>query len=324
MTTELELLDLLQAGTGVEGVVAELEAALVSGDLARVIEQLRCLVPLSAHDDTLAEVLGEYHDAVLEKGLSALPRERLNRLLQQPGLLVDLQEEVLLAETPYWEARLDGVVPERPLTPVVLAAPKPGDTDITRNPVAAMPAAPAPTVAVERTGSRLGWLISLAAAAAVAAFWIWPGETQWGWQQRGALTAELAAPEYLRHLAQLAGNFEKSSLDSAPALDRRLTEMLAGCQSLLEAPHPQLAEADRKWLKERCEAWVNKFEAQRQRLRAPDVGAEVVADVRVQSLEIVKTLREKLNERAELLGKQAGHGAPGGWTKGTIGEIRPS
>jgi hypothetical protein len=305
MTTELDLLDLLNAGSNDSRLVAELEAALVSERLAAVIDDLQRLVPLSAHDDTLAEVLGEHQDDVLEKGLSALPRERLNRLLQQPGLLVDLQEEVLLAETPYWEARLDGVVPEQPLTPVVLPAPKQGDTDITRNPVAAMPAAPAPAAAVERTGSRLGWLIPLAAAAAVAAFWIWPGESPWGWQQRGAFTAELAAPEYLRHLAQLAGSFEKSSLDSAPALDRRLTEMLAGCRSLLEAPHPQLAEADRKWLRERCEAWETKFKEQQQRLRAPDVGAEVVADVRVQSLKIVNTLREKLNERAELLGKQA-------------------
>lgn len=311
--TDTELLDLISLDRPVEWVVQQLETALLSPRLPEVAASLRRLLGTPHTQDTLPDVLGEYDQQVLAEGLRALPRERLNHLLRQPELLSELQEEILLAESPYWERLLSHMsaaspqtvaeaAPSLPSVAVAAGPPPAPDSSLVAN---ATPQATAPAPGAANPRRRNGWLAAVAAAAAVwAVVSIWPGETRWGWQRPGVLTAEVSAPDYLRLLSERAGEFDQGDLTTAAGLDRRLTEMLAACQALNEAPHRPLTPNDRKWLQERCRDWIDKLEKERSRLRVTDVDTAVVREVRDASQKIIRTLRDKLNERANLIAER--------------------
>jgi len=304
MSTEStpDLRELLTLGGSSPRLVDRLEGALLSPRLPDVVASLRRLLGAGTAREALDDVLGGHRADVLAEGLAGLPPERLNRLLRQPELLPALQEELLLAEAPYWERRLAEALP----APQWDLADEPVVEEVVVRPLEPQPESVSGRERSSRgRGRRASWLVALAGAALVAAVWLWPGDPRWGWQRSGALTVELGAPEYLRHLAQLAGEFDTGSTETVSGLDRRLTEMLAACQLLIESPHPQLAATDRDWLRERCQAWMSKLDQQRARLREPGVSSALLASVREESRQIVQTLREKLNERAAGLEKGA-------------------
>ncbi len=68
------------------------------------------------------QLLGDHLPAILAGGLASLPRSSLEQLLEQPQLLLQLQELLLCAGSPYWE-QLSGSLPE--LSPLALPSPGP-------------------------------------------------------------------------------------------------------------------------------------------------------------------------------------------------------
>src|SRR4051794_28578015 len=80
------------------------ERRLVGFELDGLVAELTAIHrPSAAARPTLREVLNGQADQVRSSGLSCLSREQLRQLLLRPGLLLELQEEVLCSGAPYWD-----------------------------------------------------------------------------------------------------------------------------------------------------------------------------------------------------------------------------
>src|SRR4051794_29689530 len=81
-----------------------LERRLVGLDLGALVTELSAIHrPAPPARSTLREVLDGRLDQVRASGLGCLTRDQLRLLLTRPGLLLELQEEVLSAGAPYWD-----------------------------------------------------------------------------------------------------------------------------------------------------------------------------------------------------------------------------
>ncbi len=173
---------------------AWLEGHLVNTDLAALVAELEAVHSEQTGDLSLVDVLRDRRDAVLSRGLAALPAEGLKSLLRNPRLLLELQELILTEGGPCW---LDGAAE---------AASKQDDLERAWNRLndplpqtsraAVLPVVPAPRRAVPLTR----WIAIFAAAAAIVlgVFLVErrPGGDQgaasgWGWSRPGALAGDL-------------------------------------------------------------------------------------------------------------------------------------
>src|SRR5437868_494885 len=81
-----------------------LEGQLLGFDLAALVAELEAVQPPGPKPGaTLPKILGGEREAVLDRGLAALPPERLRLLLRRPRLLLDLQELVLVEGGARWQ-----------------------------------------------------------------------------------------------------------------------------------------------------------------------------------------------------------------------------
>src|SRR4051812_19800390 len=81
-----------------------LERRLVGLDLGALVTELSAIHrPAPAGRSTLREVLNGQLEQVRRSGLGCLSRDQLRQLLTRPGLLLELQQEVLSAGGPYWD-----------------------------------------------------------------------------------------------------------------------------------------------------------------------------------------------------------------------------
>jgi hypothetical protein len=281
---------------------------LVGLDLAQLVAELSAVhAPPAGGAPWLAEVLGEWQEAVLREGLQALPPERLRQLLRWPRLLLELQELVLSEGGPYWnqvgrtsaaleeqvarghrqlEAFLAAAARQRPATPAVL--PLRGALAWYRRP----------------------WVVSLATAAAVLlavlAYQRYdpPGRPSpqavagWGWSKPGALPEDVSADAYLNALADAAGEWFKKRPEDPVALAQRLGEFRQGCSVLLLAEHRPLAAADRQWLVERCRLWAGKLDQHRQAVEAGQDPLHVRAAADQTVNQLVDALRTRAGQLA--------------------------
>jgi hypothetical protein len=199
---------------------------------------------------TLDEVLGTDLAPVLSGGLATLSAEKLRELLRRPRLLLELQERVLSAGAPYWDAQL-GRSPE-------LARAGVRSRRRFQRHLASVARARQPL----RVKLRPVFVLAAAAVVTIAAVIGWetllrrPDPGVWGWLRPGVLTANVSAPQYFLGLAAAAEEWDKQQRESTQDLARRLLELRAGCSALIAAPHVALADADRAWLRERCRAWA--------------------------------------------------------------------
>jgi hypothetical protein len=235
-----------------------LERHLVGLELADVIAGIEALGGRSANGTTLAQLLGDRRAAVLERGLSALSREQLQALLRQPRRLLELQELVLRDGGAYWR-NLPLSADHRRIVDNAWTVVESG-----------LSSAPQPATASAPGGiaqRRVPWAaFSIAAALLIGLFGWWQfqqsrGPTSgWGFDKPGVLAAEMPARDYLNSLADAAGEWFNKHPSRVEGLTKRLTEFRHGCDTLLAAPHPQLAAADREWLLDRCRVWAGKLD----------------------------------------------------------------
>lgn len=276
-----------------------LERHLAGPDLAALVAELTAVHGGDA-GPALEEVLRGAEQRVRETGLTGLALEKLRVLLAHPQLLLELQEWLLLAESPYWER-------------TILAAPaldhefergrhvaRFGPTGTVR------PHAPEP-VRGNRAWYREAWFASLATAAAVllavyayqlftARPTVEPVATAWGWNKKDALRQDGPSDAYFNQLADGAAEWFQEKPETPAGLARRIGELRAGCSQLIILTDSQsLTAADRLWLKDHCRRWGAQLDKQRDALEA---GANL-EEVRAQTDAVVRELVESLRKRAQ-------------------------
>jgi hypothetical protein len=281
-----------------------LERQLVGLDLADLVAELEAVHGSEAARDEpgdLDALLGDRRDAVLERGLSAVPSETLRRLLRRPRLLLDLQERMLISGGDHWrnlvEASEDLRTPfERGRHRLVGITGRPTHEDRDEPRTLRAPG--------WASSSRLRWAVSLAAAASVLVgsflyFWGRPKQVEvasgWGWSRPGALPEDGTASVYLNRLADAAEDWFKTRPDEPAALARRIGEFRQGCEVLLQAEHRPLSVVDRDWLVTKCRAWAARLDAHLAALQ----GGEPVLKVRDEADRTVRQLIDALRQRAK-------------------------
>jgi len=249
-----------------------LEGQLVGPDFFRLVSELEVIHgsggPSAA---TIADVLGPNREAVLSRGLGALPREQLKALLQKPKLLLDLQELVLLDGGEYWQNKT--------------------------RPVQAMPSSVA---SPPKPAPRFNWLAVVGIAVTVAALlmiFIWPrpAATQRGWHKESVFEArQLSAAAYLNQLAAAVEEYRATQPEDAATLARRIGEIRDGCTRFAMAAHPPLSQADRADVKARCRKWSDRLDEYRKQLEdSPDDAGKIHDQVNALIEQMAKVLRTK-------------------------------
>jgi hypothetical protein len=242
---------------------AWLESQLLGFELAALVAELEAIHgDLGPNALPLDRLLGSDRGAMLERGLSALPLDRLREFLHHPRRLLDLQELVLVEGGAYWQnlstggqesARL-GAAMWRRLHDLMTAG------------GATTPTVPTPCASTRRNLWRLV-AVPATAASLLAAILVYqrshePAETiasagKWGWLRPDAFPQELPAPQYLNRLADEAAEWLKKRPDEPVSLARRIAEFRQGCTALLLAEHRSLSPHDRQWLAEICRQWAS-------------------------------------------------------------------
>jgi hypothetical protein len=244
---------------------------------------------------SLDDVLGGDRSAVLASGLPSVSMNVIKRLLRNPGLLLELQDHVLVEGGPYWSTvRLadDHQQAIREQADALRKAIGVEEAESGR----------AGTAGLQKVEDRLKpelkrsrdrlkpellrhrprakwalWAAMAAAASVTVALLIYARSARidWGWARPGSIASEASPPaklsrpdQYLNKLADEANEWFRGSPSSRTELDRRLSQMQAGCDVLLGG----LAKANPDWLAERCRAWKTKFDQDRADLAA---GADV-------------------------------------------------
>ncbi|MFO1004655.1 MAG: hypothetical protein U0929_01750 [Planctomycetaceae bacterium] len=123
-----------------------------------------------------------------------------------------------------------------------------------------------------------------------------PSGPTWGFDRSGILTANLSQREYLSTLATAAGDWFNKRPEDQAALAARLRQFIHGCDTLIHAPHNQLAPEDRAWLVERCREAKSALEVQLADLEANRSSA---ANVRDSADKAIQKLQEEFRKRAD-------------------------
>ena len=87
-------------------------------------------------------------------------------------------------------------------------------------------------------------------------------DVPWGWNRPDAVDASLPAAEYLKRMAETAGDWQDRRTETPAELAHQIAEFRLGCSRLLTAEHAPLEPKDRDWLLERCRTWAKKFDQQ--------------------------------------------------------------
>ena len=269
-----------------------LEQHLLGPDLLDIVALLEAFHKQEADSPSLAGICEGRLPSVFNQGLNALSEEQIRELLRHPRRLIELQQLILVNGDDYWTSQAflaaDGQTTARNWNRLKSSLAS------DRQPQQAA-AHVSPVARVQRRNFTW-WLTAVAATIAVGIFLVQPWKSgQWGWDAPGVLAVNLPADAYLEHLADKAGEYFQRPRTTSAELKQTVGQFRKSCDTLIRSAHPQLAQADRDWLRERCGAWAKKFDEQLAELERTDD----VAKVRTQSDGTVRTLIEKLRERAK-------------------------
>jgi hypothetical protein len=288
---------------------AWLERQMVSGDLAALVAQLEAVHQSSDRlnrengdgSSALDQILGASREAVITQGISALDREQIGRLLVQPKLLMELQERAFEYGASYWQQRAG----EAQESQQDVADQRRRLWRHLTTPDAISIAAQPQVVSLARRDLLIGLTSAAAVLIGVFAYQRLAPRTPepqsearanvaWGWLRPGALPETGTKQAYLMAVADSAHEWFDRQPASAEELAVRIGQLRQGCSTLILAPHKPLAEADRAWLRERCQAWAKKFDEQ---LAAVEAGSDF-ATVRAETDATVNKLIGALRARA--------------------------
>ncbi len=291
-----------------------LEEQLAAGEVGRLADELAALNGPGTETASLEEVCGPDLEGVCERGLAALPRAVLQRLLHNPRLLPELAEQVLLHGGRYWDERLaaapgvrNEVAESWSRLNAALDAEQGGD----------------PARRQRRRWSSAPWFVgpltALATAAAVLLVLRFLPEARqavlppadgrtaapWGWLEVDQLPGDVSAADYLDRIAALAEEWRTRPADTPQALADDILALRRGCDRLQLMPHPPLAPEQTADLLARCRRWAARFDSE---LAALETTRDVDA-VRREVTATVNSLAAALRAEADRLRRQAGAGA---------------
>ena len=272
---------------------AWLDDSLLQPELASVVAQLAAVHADEGNQQlTLEAILQEQRELVLQQGCRALSSLQIQQLLTHPELLLELQEQLFLEGGAYWQERIAAQANEEEVSRGQdWLRQQIGETQSTGT--QSIPTHPDYQSVSYR---KIGIIGFVSAALILVAVFLnqqpapAPG---WGWNRPGALTADVPAAVYLNQLADSAEEWFNKPTDTKAALEARLKQFRAGCETLIKAPHPQLSQEDRAWLVERCQAWAGKLDEQIVALNqgADLKSADEAADALINKL--IKALRTR-------------------------------
>jgi hypothetical protein len=295
-----------------------LEEQLAAGELRRLADELVAINGPGTEAASLQEVCGPHLDGVYERGLAALPRAALQRLLHNPRLLPELAEQVLLHGGRYWDERLAAA----PGVRIDVA-----ESWSRLN--AALDAKKEPARVVVPAGRQRGrwysapWFVgpltALATAAAILVVLRLVPEARQavlpstdrdtaarrGWLKVDELPTNVSAADYLDRIAALAEEWRNRPADTPQALADDILALRRGCDRLQLMSHPPLTPAQTADLLARCRKWAARFDSE---LVALETTRDVAA-VRREVSETVNSLAGALRAEADRLRRQAGAGA---------------
>ena len=261
---------------------AWLERRLLGVNLRDLVEQLQLVLGRRDVPPSLASVCGDRLDQVFQGGLSALGAAQVRALVANPTLLLELQERVLVEGGDYWSqlpADPRAVQAARDQWPAIAQASGAG-AEAGPGPANGVQAARRDVPSAKPTRRRRAAALAAMAAVLLVAASIWilrPAEPTSGFDRPGLLTSALPAAQWRAAVARaLEEDWFAERPTAATALQRRLGEMVRGCNSLLATDLTQLSAPEREALRERCRAWRGKFEEQRAALAT---GAKDLATV---------------------------------------------
>ena len=265
---------------------AWLAAQLVSPRLGELVAELRAVHARSQARLDLPQLFGGQWPAILQRGLGEATRPQLQTLLQNPALLLDLQERILIEGGAYWQDQLP--------SDSEAAADLPSFSQLQ------LRLAPIP-VSTLRSKWLLRTVLAVAACVLVAVVSVQffrPAPPQvatgWGWNRSDAFPEQLNDKAYLQHLADGAQEWFKKRPETRADLALRITQFRNGCDAMLAAEHKPLKPADKAWLLERCRVWRGKFEQQLTALERGDEVAQVRGEADATVEKLVQTLRGRL------------------------------
>lgn len=276
-----------------------LERQLVSSQLGELIVELETLRGENNNSDqTLDDLCGSQLDQIMTLGLSVLSEMQMRSLLNQPALLLSLQEKVFVNGGHYWSQveRAGHVQDETTANWNRVATACELNTPSNVAPLSTKTSQPS------NQSGRRQWLTAMGTVAALVViglgFWFSrPSGPTWGFDRGDLLTANVSAADYLNSLADASDDWFQQRPQQAQGVSQRISEFEHGCETLIAAPHTQLNTDDRRWLIEKCQLWKSKLSSHRTDLEAkrttPDQARDAV-DETVRSLQIA--LRQRAAE----------------------------
>lgn len=286
-----------------------LEAHLIGHELGQLAAELSAVAGPARERSRLDDILGGHRQQVLEEGLRVLPPAVLQRLLQQPELLLELQEAILLEGGDYWNTRTPASAElrsrllrhwagiEQKLTrqtgnTTQLAEPAPPATRRAPNVVISCVLTALATAALLLIAASATGLFTSSDPPPVAA------KSGWGWMAEDALPQNLAADEYFDRLAKGADAWFNKRPADEQALAQRIAEFRQGCSLLIFAKHAPLSDKDRTWLVNECRQWALQLDSS---LAALEAGDKDAAAVQSEVDLLISDMRKELESRAETL-----------------------
>ncbi len=294
---------------------AWLDRVLLSPDLADCIHALQLIHQRSVRDaDSLPavdEVLAGELPRFLAAGFAALSTETVAVLLQNPELLFELQELVLLSDSEHWgnvmqQGGDDGMRQEF----VPRSRPSPAAADVAPAAVApadVAPAAVSPAGTAPAASGGLRRVLQVTAtltAVLVGAVLLWrtipsgwedpPGISGNGLGTRGLFKPDTEnADQYLSRMAVAVNSLlQESDLLQRPQLVAVLQNTISDCEIAITQPHPVLSrrllsngQTAEAVFRTRCEAWKNKLGATLAALQQGTIDVPAAAEATTDTLQ---------------------------------------
>ena len=235
-----------------------LEEQLANPDLRHFVAELRAVASPN-HAPALKDILGPSRRFDVGAGAQhSQSRTTCGALLAHPELFYELQELVYSSGGDYWLKLLTRDSDRRAAQaqwPQIQQAIEPTAT-------------PAAADAEPPQYHRGDHVTRRGAPDRLLCDEIAIGSGTYGWNKPGVFDVALAKPAYLNHLADRAHEWFDKQPTNAEQLATRMKEFRESCDKLIAAKHPQLPEADRDWLREKCGLWAGKIDASLAKLDA--------------------------------------------------------
>jgi hypothetical protein len=281
-----------------------LERHLMGVELGELVAELEAVHGPAETPTTLDKVCGQEFSQILEHGLSVLSREQVRRLLKQPDLLLELQEQALIHGGAYWASI--------PVEPKLAAAVQNGRQRLSSELGLSVDLEPVPgrqsshgiagtkvqhsSTTFLRHGRRIAATVAAVLLVSMG-LWMFQKPHQqplaWGWNRSGTFVADVGAGQYLDRLADRADEWRQRPHDTPDQLRNDLNDIRQACLSLLDANHDSLPLEQRDELKKRCRKWLGKITDHLAALDNGDKVLEVRQQADVTMDKLVNALRKR-------------------------------